>query len=196
MDNGACQDTASKFIKVAPSPTLALPFRIESHFCDPIELKPIITGETNVDYLWTPAESLSCNDCPNPELMTPISRKYTLNVKSAEACKDSAEVFVKFLSDKIIAAPNIFTPNLDGENDRFELSPGCGVSNINRLEIYNRSGTLIHVDYPLFENREISFWDGTFNGDDANSGVYVWQVELELIDGRNEVLAGDVTLIR
>jgi hypothetical protein len=39
-------------------------------------------------------------------------------------------------------------------------------------------------------------WDGTFRGKLMNAGVFVYFVEVLLIDGRTEILTGDVTLFR
>jgi hypothetical protein len=39
-------------------------------------------------------------------------------------------------------------------------------------------------------------WDGTFGGQDRTPDVFVWQVEVVMIDGTILYLQGDVTLIR
>ncbi len=39
-------------------------------------------------------------------------------------------------------------------------------------------------------------WDGTFNGQAAQSGVYVYQITLVLADGTKIQEAGDITLFR
>jgi len=64
-----------------------------------------------------------------------------------------------------IAAPNAFTPNGDGKNDKLK---GENISNF-RLFIYDRWGVLI------FESSDIDQgWDGTFNGSTVALGAYVW----------------------
>ncbi len=39
-------------------------------------------------------------------------------------------------------------------------------------------------------------WDGTFKGDKVDLGVYVWLAKVKFSDGNEEVLTGDVTLMR
>jgi len=39
-------------------------------------------------------------------------------------------------------------------------------------------------------------WDGIHKGDTAPSGVYIWFAEIEFIDGRKEIIKGDVSLFR
>ena len=196
IDNGYCKDTSTIYIKVHPSPSLSLPFRIETNLCESIQLSPLITGEDNVNYSWSPKENLSCSDCPNPELLFPILREYNLHVSTKHPCVDSAQVFVKFLTDQLLVTPNIFTPNFDGKNDLFEITPGCGVKEIKKFQIFDRSGILVFEENPKILGRIYSQWNGSYNGVIAESGVYVWQVELLLIDENTRQLFGDVTIIK
>ena len=39
-------------------------------------------------------------------------------------------------------------------------------------------------------------WDGTFNGQECNSGVYAYMVEAVFTDGHAELKSGNITLIR
>lgn len=60
-----------------------------------------------------------------------------------------------------VIVPNVFTPNGDGKNNRFQLQGYCG-----SFSIYNRWGTLIET--VSNENG----WDGTISGNDAPEGTY------------------------
>ena len=54
--------------------------------------------------------------------------------------------------------------------------------------------------YSLSDRKEFSdaeiFWDGTMNQLQVGSGLYLWQMELTLIDNTKRNLEGDITLIR
>jgi gliding motility-associated-like protein len=65
-------------------------------------------------------------------------------------------------------APNAFSPNLDGKNDRFLIHSPCEITSL-RLEIYNRWGEQIRV----LENR--GFWDGRANEEIVPQAVYLWR---------------------
>ena len=39
-------------------------------------------------------------------------------------------------------------------------------------------------------------WDGRYKGKLVNPGVYVWQIELELVDGTVLKKIGDLTVVR
>jgi len=39
-------------------------------------------------------------------------------------------------------------------------------------------------------------WDGSFKGEPVNPGVFVYVVEVLFINGTNEQIGGDVTIVR
>lgn len=68
--------------------------------------------------------------------------------------------------------PNAFTPNGDGLNDEFK-AVGEGVD-FYQLNIYDRWGNL------LFNSNHIEQgWNGTVNGQPAQSGVYSYEIVAE-----------------
>lgn len=61
---------------------------------------------------------------------------------------------------------------------------------------FNRWGAVIYSATNLFPNDSSRGWDGTFNGQAAPAGVYVYIVEIEMTDGTKLMKAGDLTLNR
>ncbi|MEQ9403632.1 MAG: PKD domain-containing protein [Cyclobacteriaceae bacterium] len=102
-----------------------------------------------------------------------------------------------------VSSPNAFTPNLSGPNGGVD-NGGLNVNSVNdiflpklegviryKMYIYNKWGQL------LFQtNNQNIGWDGYYKGKLAPAGVYVYKLELRYSDGRDEIKAGDVTLIR
>ncbi|MEO1448513.1 MAG: PKD domain-containing protein, partial [Bacteroidota bacterium] len=86
-------------------------------------------------------------------------------------------------------APNAFSPNYDGVNDRFFLQ-GVYIASFH-MEIYNRWGQQIFEANSLEES-----WNGTFNGRPVPEGVYVFKVDAITNTGRELLKNGTVTLIR
>lgn len=198
IDNGFCSDTTSKFIEVLPTPSLTLPLLAKADFCDPLVLMPEVSPNINVTYAWSPSEGLSCVDCPNPQIVAPINaNKYQLTVSTEFGCRDSTNVYVFLDPEKLIYIPNVFSPNGDGENDYFQVFPNCGVVSIDKFQIFDRFGSLVFSLSAIeqFSNPRI-FWDGNINQLEASMGIYLWQLDMTLIDGTQRHLVGNVNVFR
>jgi hypothetical protein len=91
---------------------------------------------------------------------------------------DCADAFLYY-------APNVFSPDGDGENDRFELF-GFDLE-VLRIDVYDRWGALVAFD----ASAPAAFWDGQ----GAAPGVYVWAAQVRQ-RGREGVVAGSVLVVR
>ena len=91
--------------------------------------------------------------------------------------------------------PNVFTPNNDGQNDRFRPFPYSFVRDVD-VTIFNRWGRVVfETDDPDIN------WDGTYKnqGQILSEGVYFYVIQVNKItlDGVvSEELSGHVTLLR
>lgn len=125
---------------------------------------------TGIDYSWTFDQGIPATAATANPVVTfpPIPGSYpvTLLVVDASGCADSLSSFIIISADGNITMPNIFSPNGDGNNDRFvpfEEFPGDW-----ELVIFNRWGT------ELFRTTAITRGWG---GDDASEGTYYWVLE-------------------
>ena len=84
--------------------------------------------------------------------------------------------------------PNAFTTNGDGVNDVFYVEMQEGATLLS-FQIFDRWGEKVHDGlYP---------WDGNYKGEKAPEGVYVYRINIHLIDlGQDEEKRGSVTLLR
>jgi gliding motility-associated-like protein len=195
IDNGYCKDTASTMINSLRSPTINLPGLLEVDFCSPVKLRPIITGDDQVEYSWKRRSGLDCYNCATPTLEVPFLPSYELTVINDLGCADTSEIQVVLDKEQLIYVPNAFSPNFDGRNDYFQLFPYCGINKIKNLEIYNRWGALVYANDEINSLDPQSFWDGRIGGETAPNGVYIWQVELDLVDGTTLRYFGDISLV-
>ncbi len=196
IDNGLCQDTTNKKIVVHPTPTIALDSVIKTNLCEPLVLNPVIDSERPVEYSWLSSlDKLSCVDCLDPELLLPIDSGYQLIVTNDLGCRDSNMVEVQLLKDKLLYIPNAFSPNGDYKNDQFVISEGCGLLQIDNLEIFDRLGSNVYKgsDHSTILEEP---WDGMFNGGRAEMGVYYWRMNMTLADSSQQTLIGDLHLVR
>lgn len=154
------------------------------------------TGTDIASYMWSPSETLSCIDCPNPVASMTVMTTYNVDVVSPHGCRSSDSVTIKLFCDNSqIFIPNAFTPNGDGQNDVF-YPRGIGVKVIRTFRIYNRWGELLFEREGINLNDVASAWDGTYKGDIPHPDVYVYIMEALCYTGEEITIKGDVTIIR
>lgn len=144
---------------------------------------------------WSPSEGLSCSDCLEPRLLSARPMTYTVTLTDIFGCKVSATVRIRVKATAQIYIPNVFSPNGDGRNDRFVLSAGQGVDRVLDMEIYDRFGNLVYINENSIPGLSNESWDGTFDGQRLNSGIYLYFVNVQLSSGENVRLSGEVLLL-
>jgi len=89
-----------------------------------------------------------------------------------------------------VHVPNAFSPNGDGLNDELQHYVGYDISNF-RIIIIDRWGQVMFNSTSPTE-----YWDGTFNGQLVNSGIYTYVVEYTTTNGEYTKKSGNITLVR
>lgn len=145
---------------------------------------------------WTPTSGVSDSTILDPVVLPYGTTTYTLNVFSDSGCRYSDEVEIKVISIRDIVSPNVFSPNEDGTNDFFNIGGGNWIVGIDVLKVYDRWGNKIYEGLNLTPNDYSIGWDGTFNGQEVNAGVYVWVATVRYVDKIVLEKAGDVTIVK
>jgi gliding motility-associated-like protein len=158
-----------------------------------VQINTQVSGSISGTYSWTPAEGLSCNNCPNP-VASPLT-DITYNVIYTDdigcSASDSVDISVLVTEEVFCLFPDAFTPNNDNVNDIFKGI--CDGVDFIEMRIYNRWGELVFQEsgsYPL------AGWDGIYKGREAPVEVYVYYVYVEFFNGTNSSYIGNLTLIR
>lgn len=124
-----------------------------------------------------------------PNFLITQPGKYSVNVENVCGSKtDSIEIFNQ--CDYKVFMPNAFTPNGDGLNDYFRISP----SNKNKLinfSIYNRSGKLIFQT-----NNRSAAWDGTYKNEPQSADTFLYYLQMIGLSGNRISQQGTFVLIR
>jgi gliding motility-associated-like protein len=95
--------------------------------------------------------------------------------------------------DREVHMPNFFSPNNDNENELFGPLGEFGEDYFLEfnMTIYNRWGIELYRS-----SHEQLKWDGTFNGNNLDEGVYYYLVSYKDICGNDDELTGFVHLFR
>ena len=121
---------------------------------------------------------------------------YVLRVQDELGCRaDSTLVLLE--ENCPVYIPNVFSPNNDGLNDRFQVfSNGDPGTFISHYSIFDRWGELVYENDDFHPADVSQFWDGTFRGEPLGAGVFIYLVEVGYADGTTASFAGDVLLLR
>ncbi|MCB0636157.1 MAG: gliding motility-associated C-terminal domain-containing protein, partial [Lewinella sp.] len=153
----------------------------------------LLLAETNSDFPvfhWSHADSLS-----GPEaLVRPLESTFYLVevVDSVSFCRADARVRIIVDRTPRVYVPNAFSPNGDGDNDRFYPFAGPDVAEIATFRVFSRGGQLVFERSGFLPNDPNLGWDGTFQGRILAPQVLVYYLEARFLDGREEVVKGDV----
>ncbi|MDI1354185.1 MAG: gliding motility-associated C-terminal domain-containing protein [bacterium] len=110
-------------------------------------------------------------------------------VSNTWGCADTLMKTVHVEEDFNLFVPNAFTPNEDKHNELF-IPVTRGVK-LYKLMIFDRWGAVVFHTDNLTEG-----WDGTYQGEPCQSGVFTWRMSATSIHGENKELSGHVTLYR
>ena len=195
VSNGVCSDTSS--VTIVLDSAVKASFEITSLVC-PGDLAIAIdhsSGKIN-SWLWDFGNGKTSISQSPPPQSYPVSATskdipVKLVVMNRSGCIDSTIQKVRVINNCFIAVPGAFTPNNDGLNDfLYPLNAYKAVDL--RFSVYNRFGQLMFTTSD-WTNK----WDGSFKGQPAEPGSYVWLLKYTDKDTGKKVLQkGSSILIR
>ncbi|MEO6405141.1 MAG: gliding motility-associated C-terminal domain-containing protein [Ferruginibacter sp.] len=172
VSNGVCTDTAN--ISIFFDNLLEAGFEVTNLICpqEQAVLKQLSQG-TVTEYLWKFGNGNTSNlKDPAPEFypVTSTTRNVAVQliIKNSYGCFDTATRQVKVVNNCYIAVPSAFTPNGDGLNDYLYPLNAYKARDLT-FTVFNRFGQRI-----FYTNDWTNKWDGSFKGQGADPGTYVW----------------------
>jgi gliding motility-associated-like protein len=157
----------------------------------------VLNAVGNVDISWREpyTGTLSCIKCPTPLSKPLFTITYGVYGVDSAGCRSLDSVTVNVVKPRYVFVPTGFTPNNDFVNDVLTVRGKEGTKILN-FKIYDRWGELLYEVQDAKINDDAYGWDGKFRGEYMTSGMYVWYVEAQYIDGAKEIIKGSTTLIR
>jgi len=152
-----------------------------------------VSETAGANYVWHPAEGLDNPFSAHPYASPDADAVYTVTRTDTTGCSYNANVTVRcshiVCDESLLFIPNTFTPDGDGMNDRL-----CFRSeNVSafHIAIFSRWGEMV------FESNDpYGCWDGRYHGNPCLPGVYYYTCRIRCANNEENVLKGDVTLIK
>lgn len=190
--------TAVDYIEIVdvPYPDFFINPNPTTIFNTEVRLNPSLTGP-GYNYEWTMeggTPSASTEESPRVIYPEGIPNDYlvTLTVTNSLGCAGSIEHYVNILSDVIIYAPNIFTPDGDQFNEGWRVYiDGIDIYDYHCM-VFNRWGEIVWESFDA-----TGMWMGTYGSGFAQDGTYVWVVTAkENTSDKKVEFRGTVTIAR
>lgn len=140
-------------------------------------------------YNWT-STGFSCTGCDTIHPCLTETTMFFVTGYNSKHCKYTDTVIVTVDKDcGEMFIPNAFSPNGDNFNDVLYVRGKCLVNFT--FQVFNRWGEKV------FETSDQKIgWDGTQNGQQLNTGVFVYKLEGTTYDGKSFIQKGNITLLR
>jgi gliding motility-associated-like protein len=164
--NNGCIAFKDQNITVNPTPTITLDDELYVKFGNSIQLDAQITGNFS-SIVWQDASNTLSDKTINNPIAAPLSETlYRIKAFTNKNCIAIDSVLVKIASDLFI--PNVFSPNGDGKNDKWEVEDKAKILHL-KAAIFDRYGKLVKT---LFGNKIA--WDGLYNGQPLPIATYYY----------------------
>ncbi len=191
--------TASEDFIVAAKQELKLEIG-ESHdikYGEEIRFETAYFPFENVFFEWTPADGLSCTDCPDPVATPTENTTYTLQMTDTAGCTIDDFVNIAVRKSRDIFIPNAFSPNHDGINDSFYPYGGFEIVAIHSMQVFDRwGGLMFEAKEQFLPNDTNAGWIGITKNKPADPGTYLYTMNVEFIDGEIIMFSGEVNLMK
>lgn len=165
---------------------------------DSIRLEPFLNFWPVDSFRWTTNDPLFDKTLLAQGHVPHDNYFYHLQVWDENDCRVEDKIAVRVEKPGDVYVPNAFSPNGDAVNDFFTVFARTpAIESVQRFEVFSRWGEKVFQQAGFQPNIERMGWDGMLEGGEpAKPGIYAWKAEVAFIDGRVEVLVGDVVLVR
>lgn len=154
----------------------------------------IIEGQTitlhatgGLNYSWWPNTNMTYWNTADPDVEPTITITYFVFVTNENGCIATDDVKVTVEKSDSLFFYNTFTPNQDGENDRWYIGNVWKYPE-NKLQVFNRFGKLVYTASPYANE-----WDGKSFSDELPAATYYY---VFTPGGDKKVITGAVTIVR
>ena len=197
-DNNGCEWQSQFSIEEGRVIDVDLGEDISGRISDVVTLNAMssVPGNEIEEINWTSLQAIDCDQCLSTEYQLIDNETIVIEIQDIFGCvaRDSIQIRADEFQEYFI--PNIFSPNGDGNNDEFVIYLSDATNKVFDFRIFDRWGNLV-LFRPDFSGDSFNFvWDGFYMGKKAQEGVYIYVAKLLRIDGTEQSISGEITLIR
>jgi gliding motility-associated-like protein len=155
-------------------------------------------GDGNISYQQNPYHTYQ-------DLLGAGAYQISLTVMDDKGCSDTTFKQIWISDETWMYIPNAFTPNGDGQNDKFCIEYHGIRENTFTFNVYNRSSDLVYstdsihnLDCVHSSSGSNNGWDGKhqITGNNLSNGVYTYEVYYQDFEGWKHQVNGKVSIIR
>ena len=146
-------------------------------------------------YTWLPVGTSSCDTCKTISVAPSKAQSYVVKAQIG-GCFALDSINIKVLNQGLVFMPTAFSPNGDLINDVFRPYASESVVDIDYFIIFDRWGNQVFDIANAKPNDDNFCWNGTFRNQAANDGIYTYQTQVKLKNGKVLKFEGDVLLAR
>ena len=189
-----CQTTETVIIEQISNIDVIISDDIQLELGESFQIETIVNSTDGATYQWSENNQIDCSTCENPTVTPTESTTYTVTVTNDYGCTAIEEINIGVIPRRDVYIPNAFTPDNDGINDYFTVYAGENVTNVKSMQLFDRWGAVVFSKNDIAPNNEPEGWNGNYQGKKLQSGVYVYMIEIEYIDGKTRLHKGDVSI--
>jgi gliding motility-associated-like protein len=159
-------------------------------------INPVVQNGPIIQWEWTPATNLSCNNCPVPVATVKKDITYHAFIRNIYNCTaiDSVTIHT-FCEGSQVFIPNAFTPDGDGVNDILMVR-AKGVETVRSFRIFTRWGELVFEKTNFPPNTPAFGWDGKIKGKTGAAEVYVYTAEVTCDNLQTYTYKGNISILK
>lgn len=109
---------------------------------------------------------------------------------------DQDEIQISFGNCEAVYMPAVFSPNDDSVNDFLFVQSSSLVEEVLHFKIFDRWGGVVFEQNNFLPNDSSFGWNGEKENKKMQPGIYVYMVEVQLINGEKKIFKGEVLLLR
>lgn len=161
----------------------------------PVQLRALVSPENAFlsSIEWRPPDLFTRHDTLRQRIIISESTNFAIELIDKNGCTARSNVTVA------VEQTNIFIPNAlkpgSPQDAYFTIFAGEGVKEVVSLRIFSRNGSPVFENQHFSPNDPLKGWNGRWNGQKVQSGVYLWLADVELLDGSLQHFEGTVTVI-